>query len=617
MKHIKSSVVLALFLLLLPLTIQAAPVNYRAARTVAMNFWNSYRPADVKPVTESDMMLMVYDGINHMHVFAVGQEGFVIVSDDDRVEPVLAYSFDSPFPKELHPTLRYWLGGYESQLAEVAESDAEGSAEAAASWQKLLFADDEEVDDTVPLLDIPAMLTTRWDQGNPYNKYCPYDTNYNARTVVGCVATAMAQIIRFWRYPSCGTGSNTFVPEAQRFEGHSYTYPEQSADFAHTTYVYDYMPNWLEDHNTPDREVNMVATLSYHCGVAVNMMYGPAVIGGSGAYSDDAATAFVQYFKYKPGITRARRVNYPEDSVWKAMIDADLAAGRPIYYTGRDSDGGHAFVLDGADLQGRYHFNLGWSGSGDGFYYFNDISIGHGGVGGNPTYTFNREQSAIFGLEPQEVQMDTVEVYDTVCPDVTTYYFYEYDIPARNGVYDFVHLDTVYRVHLTKAQTRYIYLNANGGSGNTITMSFCVLNGAVLPECSFVRNGYRFVGWCRLPDGDDEIYMAGDTLRIRRNISLYAIWEDTVHVGIGDHGTIDTELAVWPNPTTGEVTVTVPAHAGAVIVTDMIGREVLRKECPQANGGSVKISLADLADGVYMLQVRAATGVYKQRIIKR
>ena len=610
-------IILSVVFLLLCATVQAGEVDMRTARRVAASFWNTYHPADVKPVAEGDMVSMAYDGISHVYVFTVGQEGFVIVSDDDRVEPVLAYSFDSHFPKELHPTLRYLLGLYESQLTVVAQSDAEGSAEAAASWQKLLFADDEEVDDTEPLLNIPAMVTTRWDQVSPYNKYCPYDTNYNARTVVGCVATAMAQIIRYWRYPSCGAGNNTYVPPAQSYEGQRYTYPAQSADFAHTTYVYDYMPNWLEEHNTPEREVNAVATLSYHCGVAVNMMYGTMSQGGSGAYSEDAATAFVQYFKYKPNISRVYRAHYPDDSVWRAMINEDLAAGRPIYYTGRDDDGGHAFVLDGADLQGRYHFNLGWSGSGDGFYYFNDISIGHGGAGGNPTYTFNLEQSAIFGLEPMDVQMDTVDVYDTVCPDVNTYYFYEYDIPAQNGVYDFVHLDTVYRVHLNKAQSRYIYLNSNGGSGNIVTMSFCVLNGAVLPECTFTRAGYRFLGWCRSPEGDEEIYMAGDTLRIRRNLSLYAIWEDTVHVGIAGHMALDAELTVWPNPTTGEVTVTVPTYTGAVIVTDMLGREVLRREGPQVNGGSVKISLAGLADGVYMLQVRSAAGVYKQRIIKR
>ena len=595
----------------------AKPVSFATARTVAAGFWNIYHPADVKAVAESDMVPMAYEGISHMYVFTVGREGFVIVSGDDRVEPVLAYSFDSPFPKELHPTLRYWLGGYESQLAEVAKSDADGSAEAAASWHKLLFAEDDEVEDTVPLLDIPAMVTTRWDQGNPYNIYCPYDTNLNARTVVGCVATAMAQLIRFWRYPSCGAGSNTYVPAAQSYRGQNYYYPSQSADFAHTTYVYDYMPNWLYEHDSPEREVNAVATLSYHCGVAVNMMYGPSALGGSGAYSEDAATAFVQYFKYKPNIRRVYRNEYPENSAWRAMIDEDLSAGRPIYYTGRDSTGGHAFILDGADVQGRYHFNMGWAGSGDGFYYFNDISIGHGGVGGNPTYTFNIGQSAIFGLEPQEVQMDTVDVYDTVCPDVTTYYFYDYDIPVQNGVYNFVHLDTVYRVHLKKAQPRYIYLNSNGGSGNTVTVSYCLLYGAVLPECSFLREGYRFVGWCTSPDGDEELYMAGDTLRIRRNMTIYAIWEDTVHVGIPGHQAFDTEMSIWPNPTTGEITVNVPTHAGTVVVTDMLGREVLRKEYSSVVGGSAKITLAGLADGVYMLQVRTAAGVYKQRIIKR
>ena len=590
----------------------AKPVDFATARTVAANFWNTYHPADVKPVTEGDLSPMVYEDISHMHVFAVGQTGFVIVSGDDRVEPVLAYSFDSPFPKTLHATLRYWLGGYESQLAEVASSPLEGDGLAATRWNSLLSVKDTSA--PAPLLNVPPLVATHWDQGAPYNRYCPYDTNYNDLTVVGCVATAMAQIIRFWRHPSCGIGEHSYVPEPRHYEGDNgwftYTYDTQYADFAHTTYIYDHMPNYVENHLSRERDIKAVATLSYHCGVAVNMMYGTTRVGGSGAYSEDAATAFVNYFKYQPSLQRMYRDGIP-DSAWRAMIDEDIAAGRPVYYTGRDNTGGHAFILDGADLHGRYHFNLGWSGSGDGYYYCNDISIGTGGAGGNATYTFNLSQSAIFRIEPIETQLDTVDYYDTVCSDATTYTFYDYEITAQNGVYYFVHLDSIYRVHLAKAQQRYIYYHPNGGSGNTVTSRYCYLNGAVLTQCSFSRENSRFVGWCPSPDGDDTIYQPSDTLKIRRNLNLYAIWEDTT-LGIGNLSPLT--VTVSPNPTTGDLFITVGGGQQAQLsVLDVMGRTVLSETvCDKA-----KISLQGLPAGAYTVQVRSADGICNRRVIKR
>lgn len=604
-------IILSIVFLLLCATVQAGEVDVLTARRVAAGFWNTYHPNDVKPVAESDMTAMVFEGYNHLHVFAVGQEGFVIVSGDDRVTPVLAYSFDSPFPKTLHASLRYWLGGYESQLAEVAASDAERPAEAVAAWQKLTSAKDTTAVDTVPvpLLNVPAMVETRWDQGSPYNRYCPYDTNYHARTVVGCVATAMAQIIRYWKYPSCGVGEHAYVPEEQHYGSLVYHYDTQTANYGQTTYIYDYMPRYLEEHFTPEREIKAIATLSYHCGVAVNMMYGPASIGGSGAYSDDAAVAFVDVFKYKPSIQRTYRMGIP-DSVWKSYIDEDIAAGRPVFYTGRDSTGGHAFVLDGADLQGRYHFNMGWSGSGDGYYTIDAINIGHGGAGGNPTYTFNFRQSAIFKIEPQTVQMDTVDLNDTVCPDASTYYFHDYDIPAQNGVYCFVHLDTVYRVHLAKAQRRYIYLNPNGGEGGSQTIRFCYLSGAVIPACTYTREGYRFVGWSTSAEGDGDIYQVGDTVWTRRNLNLFAIWEDEM-LGLGDASPLAVQLS--PNPTSGELYVTVSgSQAAELSVLDVMGRTVLR----ETFAGKAKISLQSLPAGAYTVQVKTAEGICNRRVIK-
>ena len=597
--------------------VAANPVSDDAARRVAAAFWNSYRPEKVQAVVPEALVSIVLRDMEHLRVYAVESVGFVIVAGDDCVEPVLAYSYDDPFPERLHPALRYWLAGYESQIA-CAEADGTvASAEVAGAWDVLLTAEAPQT--PLRMSDIPAMLTTRWDQGAPYNQMCPYDTVYGQRTAVGCVATAMAQIMRYWRHPSCGTGSHSYMPEPHR----SYQYDLQSADFEHTTYLYDYMPNTVDQSSSRERDRNAVATLSYHCGVAVDMQYGPSATGGSGAYSSCgdytsacAVSAFVDYFKYKSTLHYAKRYYY-SDSAWRAKIDENLDAGRPIYYTGRDSTGGHAFVLDGSDLQGRYHFNWGWAGYGNGYYRLTSLNVGGGGIGGNATYSFNKEQSGIFGIEPVDTTLDTVDYYDSVCYDQTHYTFYDHTITAANGVYDLVHLDTIYRVHLYVAQARFAYLNANGGTGGSVTQRYCFLNGYVMPECPFTRQGYSFVGWCASSWGDETIYHVGDTLRSRRNLNLYAIWQDSSQVGIDDVQRTAREvgLGIFPNPATERVTVELPAGmVGRLTVVDALGRRVAEYTGVST---SAEIPVAALPKGAYTVRFETGTGVYNARVIKR
>ena len=171
-------------------------VNEETARLVATNFWNSYRSIDVKPATV--LSTLSFSEIEHMHIFDINGEGFVIVSGDLRVQPILAYSFNSTFPEELNPELGYWLRGYEAQLSRWNTETPGVDAESNKQWQPLLTAaaPDEPVSTT---LAVPALMTTRWNQSPYYNKFCPYDSVHGGHAVVGCVATAMAQI--------CATGN--------------------------------------------------------------------------------------------------------------------------------------------------------------------------------------------------------------------------------------------------------------------------------------------------------------------------------------------------------------------------------------------------------------------------
>lgn len=592
-------------------TVKAATVDVNATRHVAAAFWNTNRPAEVKAIDENALFLRDCGDLPHMHIYSVQGTGFVIVSATNAAVPILAYSFDSPFPEEIHPSLRYMLNGYESQLRYADSLGLTPSFEVQDAWDALAKPTGKAAG--AKATAIAPMVTTRWDQGSPYNKFCPYDSVSHVKTVVGCVATAMAQIIRFWKHPSCGTGSHSYLPE-QRTQGAIDTL---TADFENTTYIYAYMPNSVMADFSPVREINAVATLSYHCGVAVDMMYGSS----SGAYTSCgywsdacAVSAFVDYFKYDPDLQYAERYNY-SDSAWREKIETDIAAGRPIYYSGRDQDGGHAFILDGMDQQRRYHFNFGWGGYGDGYFNLSNIAPISSGTGSNPTNTFNYSQSAIFNLKPIPTVLDTVDVYDTVCYDATSYAFYEYTINnPTTSVHDLVHLDTVYRLHLYKAQRRYAYLNPNGGTGVEVTHPFCYVNGLVFPECSFVKDGYTFVGWCTSASGNDVVYHPGDTLATRRNIFLYAIWQQTLDVS--DAETLPLNL--WPNPTTGDINILASDLQGATIeIFDATGRTVLRTDNLQTLGGTVQISLHALPVGAYTMRIATANGLYNQRIIKR
>ena len=589
----------------------ASPVTVETARKVAVNFWNTYRMYDAKTVT--DLQLRTFVELENMYVFVNGDNGFIIVASDDCVRPVLGYSFNTPFPEELHPELRYWLSCYEKQIAVAKTMERKADVR----WSTLLYS--EVPPEPVAVQAVPMLCHTQWDQGSPYNNQCPYDSTFGERAVVGCVATAMAQIMKRWEHPYCGTGSHSYVHENWA-GGHSYSYGPLSADFEHTTYMWELMPDRVII-STSEPKAHALSTLSYHCGVAVDMMYGISAFGGSGAYSSCgwwasacAEHAFFEFFKYD-----SRTLQYFEryqfsDSAWLAMIDEDLAAGRPMYYDGSDSTGGHAFVLDGSNLDTTYHFNRGWSGYGDGFYAMNNLAPGSGGAGGNATYTFNSGQGAIFGIQPVPEVFDTVVLYDTVCTNIAHYQLYEHTLPVAACDTLLHHLDTVIELHLALANFNTVTFSSNtGGFGNSIDSSYCAHNGLVMPECRFTKSGYRFIGWSlkKRPNGEP-VYAVGERVFLHGNVVLYAQWQDTNHaVGIVDLES--EEAALWPNPTTGELTIRLESAQNAQLqVFDALGRAVLR--CNAVSG--TKIDLSDLPDGIYTVQIRTDEGLCNQRVIK-
>jgi len=314
-----------------------------------------------------------------MYLLKLAPTGFLIMSADDNSVPVLAYSgsqdiVSASFP----PNFLDWVASYNDQITELRSQKTIQPANNQA-WQSLLNG-------LIPQREITRsvqpLLSTNWDQGWPYNELCPSDNaGPGGHVYAGCVATAMSMVMKYWNHPATGVGNNSY---------YAVGYGYQSANFGATTYLWDEMPDALGGSNLP------VATLLYHCGVSVNMGYAP---DGSGAQSADAADAFVDHFRY-PQAEIVSKSNYSAAN-WNALLKAQIDNGSPMYYSGSGT-GGHAFVIDGYDTADYFHFNFGWSGSYNGYFYTTSICPGGS--------DFSQWQAAIINTIPENYSIANTKV---------------------------------------------------------------------------------------------------------------------------------------------------------------------------------------------------------------
>ena len=347
-------------------------------------------------------------------------EGWVIVAANDVVRPILAYSHTGSFRTENMPSnVKAWLGKYDKFISKLEAEGASAGNETADEWNAVRKGIRRAKQATVV---VGPLLTTQWDQDEPYNLLCPgtgkWGTN-SSKAATGCVATAMAQVMNYWKWPEKGTGSHTYQPaDPNNSSSQSTRYGELTADFGATTYDWG---NMKKKHHTYDSQAQKkaISTLMYHCGVALEMMYGSYDDGGSGAYTVNygewetsampcAQNALYNFFGYKKSIGYMRDgysfygITYYSkwtDDAWTAMIKEELDKKRPIMYAGASSEGGHSFVCDGYDSNDYFHFNWGWSGDCDGYFLLSKLNPGGSGIGGGG-YDFSESQDVIIGIEP-------------------------------------------------------------------------------------------------------------------------------------------------------------------------------------------------------------------------
>ncbi len=417
----------------------AAPVDVATALARASQCVTTHGAGRMMPAAASFRLAhaepsVAMTGASDYYVFNVeGGDAFVIVPGDDRAEQVLAYGEGTIDMTHLPCNLEWMLNQYKTQI-EWLHAHPSVQVETVSQLP---------IDD--PGFAIPPMLTCTWSQSEPYNDQCPV---YNGeRSVTGCVATAMAQVMYYWHYPSKAPSLGSYMNRHYNMVVDALPSKPIDWDNMIDSYAQDYTPEQGE----------AVAMLMRYCGQSCRMGYSPS---GSGAYVRDQLTGMMS-FGYSRSASHLHRENYSRED-WDVLLKQDLEAGQPILYSGNDpNEGGHAFVLDGY-YDGKYHINWGWGNTGNGYFAL-DAFIVRG-------YFFGASQEILHNIHPNT----------DVEPAITSNHDVEVD-----GIY-YKYNDNRSGVVVTSRDTRF-----DSYSGEVVIPSHVECDGKTLPVTAIGPQAFR------------------------------------------------------------------------------------------------------------------------------
>ena len=348
-------------------------VNESSARQIAAGFFSSRPHKSAAQVHPSTLRLSYTAEEGRFFVFDRGERGgFVIVAGDDRLPQVLGYGDTGDFTSAtLPPSVEYWMNEMSRQIAHL---QSHGNATAYRPAKRITA--------------VPPLMSTRWNQSEPYNDQCPYyitSSGDSLRAVTGCVATATAQVMNYHQWPDVGRGDHSYQCNVNDM-----TPTDLYADFSQSVYRWDLMLDDYDKNSSPE-SCEAVAKLMSDVGISMDMGYGSS----SGAQETSAMRALREYFKYHNKCYLLNR-DYFSAEEWDQFMMEELTAGRPIIYCGYDlspNGGGHAFVFDGFNSDGYYHVNWGWGGAYDGYYLASVLNPG--------SSNFKYMQDAMMGVVPE------------------------------------------------------------------------------------------------------------------------------------------------------------------------------------------------------------------------
>ncbi|MEI6694733.1 MAG: C10 family peptidase [Bacteroidota bacterium] len=578
----KKSILLFCFSLIIA-SVYAGPVGKEKAQRVAQNFLShNLKINSSKFITAYEAIMDVSKSHCLMHVFK-GENSYIVIAADDRTYPVLAYSNEGPIAeKGKIPAFDWWMDNLAKSIAVESRLKSSVKQEVIAAWD--FYSSNEKSAGSLKSTNtVVPLLSTFWSQEGGYNYYCPaFSTGPSGHCVTGCVATAMGQVLRYYKYPVQGNGS------------HSYSHPAfgvLTANFGTTNYDWANMGATTNPFDIDTLNRNAIAKLIYHCGVGVDMNYNPTE---SGAYTANVPDVLYNNFKYKRYVSYIERVDYTDD-VWTNILMENLDMHNPLIYSGHGTIGGHAWVCDGYDSPTHFHFNWGWSGTSNGMFYINnnlnsgngDFTAGQGIVVnivpdssifplcGNKKYTaqnYTFTDGSYTDLYKNNTNCQWLIQPDTLGTDTLKLSFLEFKTEATK---DYL---TIYDGTTTSAQQ----VPGSPFSGQTLPSSLTSTSGAFL--LVFVSDAANNdMGW---------------------KVKYTTI--PKVIVGIQENEVVK-QLSVYPNPANGKLNISGDFNVSGSVkynVTNIIGAFVFSSEMNIAQGLQNKsIDISSLKAGIYFLNI--------------
>lgn len=386
--------------------VEAATVDPQEAQRIARDFFAErgiHKDIILSDAQAHRSRASVTDDTSPYYIYNAEGGGYVVIAGDDRARTILAYSDSGSLSLTSMPeACAAWLELYAGEIRSLSD-------------ETMPAAEADMADSFYPTSAVSPLLVSRWDQNDPYNALCPVDSRSGQLSATGCVATATAQVMYYHRYPERPTGTVSYEDKTQ---GVTRTFDFStipSFDWADMTDTYGA--------GSTEAQRTAVATLMKAVGYASNMQYGSDV---SIAYHRTAGEALAKYFGYDSNLHFYER-RLMSDKEWIDLLYAELSAGRPVIYDGKNPSAGHTFVCDGYDGKGLFHFNWGWSGLSDGYFSLSALNPGSQSTGGSDGgYTLNQSmvcRIAPAGAADSHAQTDwLMTIYDLNLGDASAYH---------------------------------------------------------------------------------------------------------------------------------------------------------------------------------------------------
>lgn len=607
--------VLASFLVVMGLEGFAQTVSQEKALAFAQNFYNTelsegnslksaqtFKIASIENTSVEDELK---SGIISPAYFIINvgeNNGFVIVSGDERFQPVLGYSSNGGFdPEDMPESMVSFLNNYKNEITDILSNDTSVKLPKDKKWKS--FENGTTKSGTIT--SEFKLISTTWGQGKNYNDFCPEDkamvsAAYNGHVPAGCAAVVMSQILKYWGWPTTGVGNNCYVPSNN-------VYGELCANFESASYNYS---NMDEKATSPN---NDIAQLIFHSAVAVKTNFSAS---GSSAFSSATVKAFINNFKFSEKAEFVYRAGY-SDTEWSELLKSHLDHNIPLYYRG-DNEGksAHAFICDGYDQAGRFHFNWGWDGRYDGFYAISAMEPIN-------NYNYNSNQGVIINLFPDN---NDFSVEDLTADNTTV---------NKGGNIELSYKQVYTGSNYNGQEVAFSYwlssdsnIDENdiflGEDLTTLSSENSIVNKTAGLALADVREGseYFIIVVAETSENTKELNVSNNISAIKITIanSESAYQKSTMTTSAADFS--EASVSVYPNPTKEKVFINANIHFDndvTITLMDMRGTLLEKKSIGNNDySGEFSFDLSSYTDGQYIVGIYSADGSYiAKKVMKK